>query len=192
MATMKSQWRAVAKRVIAQTLAALPKDATSKQKREALFAAYPFDRREMHPYRVWRKEVQKAIGAFTRIGRHPCKIPPRAPKELRPFFEMIVECPAEPGPRMVLADFLEERGDPRAAILREMPPAEILKGRAGRVSLWYHRITGVIPNDTVAGLLIDMIRGKKLLMIDDDMQRAIECEKNERALKLFRQPKVTA
>jgi hypothetical protein len=55
-------WRAHARRVITEVLAALPGSATEAQKRKAIRAAYPFGERKMHPYKMWLAEVRAALG----------------------------------------------------------------------------------------------------------------------------------
>lgn len=61
MAT-ESRWRRISREVIATVLAALPVTATLKEKRKAVRNAYPFGTREHHPYKMWCKEVQEALG----------------------------------------------------------------------------------------------------------------------------------
>lgn len=58
----QSHWRRISREVIEATLAALPADAPLKEKRKAVSAAYPFGERAMHPYKMWCKEVQAALG----------------------------------------------------------------------------------------------------------------------------------
>lgn len=55
-------WRDRARPVVAATLAALPPDATTQDKRRALRDAYPFGERAMWPYKVWCDEVRRQLG----------------------------------------------------------------------------------------------------------------------------------
>lgn len=64
--TITSNWRIRSRQVIQRVLAALPADATEKQKRQAISDAYPFGTREHHPYKCWLIEVKAALGT-----RHP-------------------------------------------------------------------------------------------------------------------------
>lgn len=69
MARTVSTWTEQSRRVIAETLAKLPKDAPLKFKRKALREAYPFGLRQYHPYRMWCLEVSRAIGPKS-LDRH--------------------------------------------------------------------------------------------------------------------------
>lgn len=62
-------WRDIAYKVIHETLAKLPSGATMKEKKAALFEAYPFGVREYTPYRIWRQEVRYALGLKQRPQR---------------------------------------------------------------------------------------------------------------------------
>jgi hypothetical protein len=65
-----SPWRLEARRVIAGVLAGLPADAPPALVRRAVRDAYPFGRRENHPYRCWCVEVRRALGQ-ARLPRRP-------------------------------------------------------------------------------------------------------------------------
>lgn len=58
----QSKWRQRARGVILRVLAAMPKDATKKQKRDACNAEYPFGLREHHPYKMWCAELRAQLG----------------------------------------------------------------------------------------------------------------------------------
>lgn len=59
--TNTSHWRAVAQRVVTETMLALRPDATRKEAERALREAYPFGEREYWPYRVWLREQAAAL-----------------------------------------------------------------------------------------------------------------------------------
>lgn len=57
-------WRDLAIETIRQVHAELPKEATLQQRKDALFAAYPFGQREFTPYKVWNQEKRKYLAQF--------------------------------------------------------------------------------------------------------------------------------
>ncbi len=57
-----SRWREHSVVVIERTLAALPADATTAEKRKAVSAAYPFGMRKYHPYKTWCAAVRQMLG----------------------------------------------------------------------------------------------------------------------------------
>lgn len=62
-------WRDMAYKVTHETLAKLPASATLEERKAALFEAYPFGAREYTPYRIWRQEVNYALGLKQRPQR---------------------------------------------------------------------------------------------------------------------------
>ncbi len=61
LGSTNSKWRNEARRVIHLALAALPPEATDKERRKAVSAAYPFGVRGHHPYKMWCAEVRVAM-----------------------------------------------------------------------------------------------------------------------------------
>jgi hypothetical protein len=64
---MSGTWRDIAKPIIAQVM----KDTRGQSEKEikrALFDAYPFGERAMHPYKIWLDEikVQKGLKKFNK------------------------------------------------------------------------------------------------------------------------------
>lgn len=57
-------WREEAKRVIMEVHESLPKDATLKQRKKALFDAYPFGLRRWFPYKMWCEEQKKYLAEY--------------------------------------------------------------------------------------------------------------------------------
>ena len=74
-----SEWRRRAERVIAETLAGLPRSASLREQRRALRAAYPFGPRQHHPYKVWCKAVRAALGLTAESKGGGPDLPPHAP-----------------------------------------------------------------------------------------------------------------
>lgn len=54
---MSSYWRMVARPIIAGIITAMP-EASEKELRKAISAAYPFGARRWWPYKQWLKEVR--------------------------------------------------------------------------------------------------------------------------------------
>ena len=54
-------WRDIARPIIAEVLAET-RGRSEKDIRKALFDAYPFGERAMHPYKVWCDEVRRQTG----------------------------------------------------------------------------------------------------------------------------------
>jgi len=78
---MNSRWARIARRIIGETLARLPADASERERRRALSEAYPFGERRYHPYRVWCREVRRALGRRPRTdgSLHPAEQLPLFP-----------------------------------------------------------------------------------------------------------------
>ena len=73
---MRSQWRALARPVIARVLRELC-DATEDELRKALRAAYPFGAYENQPYRIWHDEIKRQRGLLPRLRTDPPLPDPR-------------------------------------------------------------------------------------------------------------------
>ncbi len=58
---MKSQWRAIARPIIADVINDVGLDDEKKLKRE-LRDAYPFGERANHPYKIWLDEIKIQTG----------------------------------------------------------------------------------------------------------------------------------
>ena len=82
-------WRERAARVIAETLAALPKDADERTCKKALRDAYPFGERESYPYTVWCDEMRRSLAL--RFRRFDAFIPKKR------FLKPIPDDPAQMG-----------------------------------------------------------------------------------------------
>lgn len=54
-------WREHCKPIIAQVLAE-NKGRTDKEIKKALFDAYPYGERAMHPYKIWNDEIKVQTG----------------------------------------------------------------------------------------------------------------------------------
>lgn len=59
---MKSAWKERARGIIRQVLSRLPKDASDRERRAAVSAAYPWGERRHHPYRMWCAAVRQVLG----------------------------------------------------------------------------------------------------------------------------------
>ncbi len=59
MAWLETSWS-----VIDKVHASLPPDATYEQRKKALFDAYPFFERRMHPYKQWCKAQRKYLARY--------------------------------------------------------------------------------------------------------------------------------
>ncbi|AVX04207.1 hypothetical protein MXMO3_01681 [Maritalea myrionectae] len=57
-------WRQAARRVIMEVHQSLPDDATLKQRKKALFDAYPFGLRRWFPYKMWCEEQKKYLANY--------------------------------------------------------------------------------------------------------------------------------
>jgi hypothetical protein len=57
-------WTAAARRVIAEVFASLPAEAGYAVRRRALLDAYPFQTREMWPYKAWCKVQREALAPY--------------------------------------------------------------------------------------------------------------------------------
>lgn len=183
--TTTRSWRRIAEEVIGRTLAALPADATYQQKVYALREAYPFGERRHHPYKVWCKCCRAFLGnASNRKGPVKLLMPRRPPAEFKPFLLCIRDRPTEAGPRLVFADYLEERGEcDRAEKLRIV---SCLNFTVRDLARYYRQLSGVIPNNTVMRMLADAAaRRPQWLVEDPDVPRAVECAHNQYALNLF-------
>jgi uncharacterized protein (TIGR02996 family) len=176
-------WDERSRLIIESVLEQLGPEADYEQKYQALREAYPFGERKHFPYRVWCKEVSAALigvkSKYKPIGG--LTIPPRAPPDVKPFLQTILDHPELPGPRLVLADYLEERGDPRGEQLRESPKVTVL--RAARM---YQRVSGFAAVETIRGMIEDVLKGRTRLIIEKDVVLAVELCKTIDALKLFR------
>jgi hypothetical protein len=56
-------WREKSYKSVRETLQALPSDATEKEARRALRAAYPFGERSRYPYKAWCSVCRWALAA---------------------------------------------------------------------------------------------------------------------------------
>jgi len=68
---MSKSWYDKAREVIGDVHKLLPADATLKQRKDALHAAYPFGPREYHPYKMWCKAQREYLAKFD--GRDAAK-----------------------------------------------------------------------------------------------------------------------
>ncbi len=69
-------WRAIAEKVIGDTMAGLPESVSLKERTAAVDAAYPFGPRKWLPYKVWLKARRKALIPFGHVpkgGLRPVK-----------------------------------------------------------------------------------------------------------------------
>jgi hypothetical protein len=57
----QKSWRDHAREVIAEVLLE-HRDSDEKTIKQALFDAYPFGERAMHPYKIWLDEIQRQRG----------------------------------------------------------------------------------------------------------------------------------
>lgn len=58
--SQKSHWRNIAAPIIRQVIAEVGTEDTQKLRR-ALNDAYPFGERKLHPYKIWRDEVNRQL-----------------------------------------------------------------------------------------------------------------------------------
>lgn len=58
---MKSEWREIARPIIADTISKIGLDNDKKLKK-ALREAYPFGERANHPYKIWLDEIKRQTG----------------------------------------------------------------------------------------------------------------------------------
>jgi hypothetical protein len=65
------EWSADARAAIDRAHLTVPEDATPAERKKIIDAAYPFDRREMWPYRAWLKARK------TYLSRYGCFMPRR-------------------------------------------------------------------------------------------------------------------
>ena len=77
-----SYWRDIAAPIIREVIARIGCD-DDRALRKALFEAYPFGERKMHPYKIWRDEIKRQLEG--RQHRRPNVPPPVAPGQL-PLF----------------------------------------------------------------------------------------------------------
>jgi uncharacterized protein (TIGR02996 family) len=92
------------------------------------------------------------------------------------FLRAIAENPAEDGPRLVYADWLEERGDPRAEILRlEDALSRCPDGDSRRASL-EARLRELLPGVGIGWLSVAGRRGPFLLALTRDESVILKLE----------------
>lgn len=85
-----SQWSAISRATIAKVAAALPDDATLKERKAAIDAAYPFGIRQYWPYRAWCKARRAYLEKHGLKPLHPPQptaldLMPRDPLTGRPL-----------------------------------------------------------------------------------------------------------
>jgi hypothetical protein len=66
---MQSYWRERAAPIIAKVIAE-NKGKDLKEIRKALFHAYPFGKRQYHPYKIWLDECAKQLGTKKKTHWH--------------------------------------------------------------------------------------------------------------------------
>ncbi len=194
-----SRWRQRADHVIRRVLATLPLDMPTNEKRRRVEEHYPFGPRELLPYRHWCKAVNTALpksppvppGAVT----FRFKPLPGLPEQHLAFCRAMAAAPSDDAPRLIFADFLEERGEGRANEVRspkvdESAVAARMFGKGthvvhvGRVEP-KRRIRNSHGGDICSAQLItDHLTGNPLLVLPE-LAEAIRVERTAAALRLF-------
>lgn len=72
---MISKWREHSRKVIGMVLESLPKDASYKEAKIALHAAYPYGERRYTPYKIWCEEVKLALLDIFSMEVHKIQVP---------------------------------------------------------------------------------------------------------------------
>lgn len=186
------EWRTQAVRVIREVLETIPDGLSRRDVRNALDARYPFGLKQYHPYKVWCSAVRDMVGVDAGEAEMPLDFTPAkdVPEKYLPFLEAIAATPWDEAPRLIFADYLEERGDQRAATARD--PFHAFLGN-GVLRAAISRRLGGRPNHLAhnawVSLLEDHLCSQTLLLRFPEVDRAITVEQSNRVLALFRKKK---
>jgi hypothetical protein len=117
----RSEWRRQSRRVIEAVLKDVPADAPEKAVREAVSAAYPFGRREHHPYKMWLVEVRHALRQ---------RFPPRpSEQDSNPQVRFVLNHPVKPWWVNVACDWCQawkrSRGETGGCMMCAAPEREL-------------------------------------------------------------------
>ena len=64
-----SDWSVIARQTIERVALTIPDDATMKDRKAAIDAAYPFGQRAYWPYKAWLKARRAYLAKFGPVGR---------------------------------------------------------------------------------------------------------------------------
>lgn len=66
-----TDWSVIARQTIERVALTIPDDATMKERKAAIDAAYPFGERAYWPYKAWLKARRTYLAKFGPVGRIP-------------------------------------------------------------------------------------------------------------------------
>lgn len=77
-----SDWSVIARQTIERVALTIPDDATMKERKAAIDAAYPFGARSHWPYKAWLKARRTYLSKFGPVGRAaPTPLFPDMPRD---------------------------------------------------------------------------------------------------------------
>ena len=198
----QSSWKFCARAVIKAVLDNLPADASDKDKRRAVEAAYPFGPRMYQPYKMWRAAVREVLGPAREPQAKPLLDMPAlldtGDETLNGLLAGYRDNPADGFRRLVIADRLDELGqEGRARLVRAIKPKVADVARRLWPGSYLSHVTYTWPRETreevrsVYGGFIMPVRDlcdmmeRRTLLVDPQIAEATEIERALAVLRLF-------